>query len=52
MYERVVDSVVKLPREQQEPFKERLFKLTESSDGIGWGYHDGLCDIYYSAFDD
>lgn len=50
MYARAVEAVVKLPEPQQEPFRKRLWELTESSDGIGWGYHDGLCDEYYSAF--
>jgi len=50
MYGRAVETVVKLPESQQEPFRKRLLELTKSSDGIGWGYHDGLCDEYYSAF--
>lgn len=28
-------------------FKDRLEHIVSSSDGIGWGYHDALCDIYY-----
>jgi hypothetical protein len=52
MYARAVEAVLKLPESQQELFRKRLWELTESSDGIGWGYHDGLCDEYYSAFPD
>jgi Family of unknown function (DUF6155) len=29
-------------------FQERLYSILEEAEGIGWGYHDGLCDIYYS----
>jgi 3-methyladenine DNA glycosylase AlkD len=29
-------------------FRDRLYSVVEESDGIGWGYHDDLCDIYYS----
>ena len=28
--------------------KDRLYSCVTMSDGIGWGYHDGLCEIYYS----
>lgn len=29
-------------------FQDRLYDIVEKSDGIGWGYHDGLCEIYFS----
>ena len=29
-------------------FQERLYSVVQESEGIGWGYHDDLCDIYYS----
>jgi hypothetical protein len=29
-------------------FKDRLDSVVHMSDGIGWGYHDIICDIYYS----
>lgn len=29
-------------------FKDRLNAIVEESYGIGWGYHDGLCELYYS----
>ena len=50
MYARSVEAVARLPGLEQKRFRQRLWELTKSSDGIGWGYHDGLCDKYYSAF--
>jgi hypothetical protein len=50
MYAKAVEAIVELPEPAAEPFRKRLQELTESSKGIGWGYHDGLCDEYYSAF--
>ena len=32
------------------PSQLRLENIMESSDGIGWGYHDGLCDHFDKAF--
>lgn len=29
-------------------FKNRVYAIVEESEGIGWGYHDAICDIYYS----
>lgn len=29
-------------------FKDRLYSVVHMSEGIGWGYHDTICDIYYS----
>ena len=29
-------------------FKDRLYSIVQESDGIGWGYHDALCDIFFS----
>jgi hypothetical protein len=29
-------------------FRERLYHIIIETDGIGWGYHDNLKDIYYS----
>ena len=50
MYVRAAKVTKDLPLPERQSFQDRLRKLTESSDGIGWGYHDGLCDAYYSAF--
>jgi hypothetical protein len=29
-------------------FRERLYQIIIETDGMGWGYHDNLKDIYYS----
>jgi hypothetical protein len=50
MFSRAVKAVEKLPESEQGSFRERLWELTESSNRIGWGYHDGLCEEYYRAF--
>lgn len=31
-------------------FKDRLYGIVEASEGTGWGYHDILCDYYYSMY--
>jgi hypothetical protein len=50
MYERAIKKILSLPDEEQHEFRERLRTITVTSDGIGWGYHDGLCEQYYQAF--
>ncbi len=50
MYEKATASVLKMPKWKQLPFRQRLEKIMESADGIGWGYHDDLCNYYYEAF--
>ena len=50
MYERAIKKVLSLPDEEQHEFRERLRTITVISNGIGWGYHDGLCEQYYQAF--
>jgi len=50
MYRRAIKKVLSLREEQQQEFKDRLKDIMTSSSGIGWGYHDMLCDDYYSAF--
>ena len=50
MYAKAVENVISLPEGEQEEFRERLRMIMESSLGIGWGYHDDLCDSYYKAF--
>jgi hypothetical protein len=49
MYARAIKATRDLPAPEQQSFRDRLRKLAESSDRIGWGYHDGLCDAYFSA---
>ena len=31
-----------------ETFADRLSAVIEETEGIGWGFYDGLCDSYYS----
>jgi hypothetical protein len=50
MYARAIRKVLSLTNEQQHEFRERLRTIMATSDGIGWGYHDGLCEQYYQAF--
>ncbi len=50
MYEFATETVLELPTENQKDFKNRLQKIMKSASGIGWGYYDGLCNIYYEAF--
>jgi hypothetical protein len=50
MYQRAIKKVLSLPEEHQQKFQTRLEDIMKSSYGIGWGYHDMLCDDYYSAF--
>ena len=50
MYEKAIEYVLKMPQRKQLPFRERLEKIMESAEGIGWGYHDDLCHYYYEAF--
>jgi hypothetical protein len=50
MYARAIKKVLSLPDEEQHEFRERLKTIMVSSDGIGWGYHDGLCEQYDERF--
>ena len=50
MYQRSIKKVLRLPEEHRRKFQDRLKDIMESSSGIGWGYHDMLCDDYYDAF--
>src|SRR6185312_14353042 len=34
-----------------EIFLTRAEKIVKDSDGIGWGFHDALLDIYYNYFE-
>ena len=52
MYRRAIKNIPNLPEEYQGKFQDRLKDIMTSSSGIGWGYHDMLCDDYYSAFPD
>ncbi len=50
MYDKAIMKVLEIPVKKQVPYQKRLKEIMESSNGIGWGYHDGLCDCYYEAF--
>ena len=50
MYERAIKKVLSLPAKEQHEFRQRLRKIMVSSGGIGWGYHDGLCEQYSKGF--
>ena len=52
MYYKSAENVLSLPEHEQKEFRQRLKKIMESSSGMGWGYHDDLCDTYYEAFPD
>ena len=52
MYEDAIETVLELPEKDRKAFKTRLYDIMESADGIGWGYYDGLCELYYEAFPD
>ena len=52
MASRAVQAICLLPKEKQEAYGERLAEVVRSSSCIGWGYHDGLKQIYSAAFPD
>jgi hypothetical protein len=49
MYGKAVNKILTLPKAKQKLFLGRLKKIMESSDGIGWGYHDDICHYYYDV---
>lgn len=52
MYEKAIQNVKELSPIEQKAFKKRLYEIIDSASGIGWGYHDGLCELYYESFPD
>lgn len=52
MYEYAIETVLETPKEEQNAFQERLKAIMESASHIGWGYGDGLGDLYYEVFAD
>ena len=50
MYGYAIETVLELPQKERKVFKTRLQNIMESANGIGWGYYDGLCDLYDNAF--
>jgi hypothetical protein len=51
LYEKAIESVCKMPKRKQEPFRNRLEKIMKSADGIGWKYYDDLCHFYHEGFE-
>jgi hypothetical protein len=47
MYDKVAEECEK-NEELYSFLEDRLYSCVSMSEGIGWGYHDVLCDIYYS----
>ena len=52
MYGKAIDTLLSLDEDTIQVYQPRFRKIMESSSGIGWGYHDDLCDLYYEAFSD
>jgi hypothetical protein len=50
IYAAAIKKVLQLPKNARSSFRKRLEKIMRSSDGIGWGYHDSLCDHFDKAF--
>lgn len=50
VYENAIETVQELPSDEQEEYRKRLFDILESASGIGWGYYDGLCNLFYGSF--
>lgn len=48
MYEKAVKSINKY--EFRDIFQKRCQKIVKDTSGMGWGFHDALCDIYNEAF--
>jgi len=36
----------------ESQFQQRAAKICHDTDGIGWGFHDGLCETYSDYFGD
>jgi len=49
MYENVLKLIAE--EELQAPFQYRCNKIVTDTNGIGWGFHDALGDMYYDAFE-
>lgn len=50
MFAKVVHAVGSLPVASQRPHVERLFQVVARAGAVGWGYHDEIADLFYSAF--
>jgi hypothetical protein len=47
MYDKVAEECEK-KEEIYSLLQDRLYSCIPMSEGIGWGYHEALCEIYYS----
>ena len=52
MFRKAVGMVEKSDPETQATFLPRLAELVRATQGVGWGYHDELADIFGAAFPD
>jgi hypothetical protein len=50
IYAAAIKKVLQLPRDTRSKYRKRLEKIVQSSDDIGWGYHDDLCAHFDKAF--
>lgn len=48
MYEKALESINKYGF--RDTFQKRCQKIVKDTSGMGWGFHDTLCDIYDEAF--
>ncbi len=46
-YESVVNQCC-VREDYYKSLADRLEEAVHNTDGIGWGFHDGLCELYYS----
>jgi hypothetical protein len=50
MYKKAVEFIVK--NLMKETFRDRCEQIVRDTEGIGWGFHDGLSDIYEAYYRD
>jgi hypothetical protein len=48
MYEQAINFIE--ANKLKKPFKDRCLRIVNETEGIGWGFHDQLCEIYYGYF--
>jgi hypothetical protein len=49
---KAANKIKKLSPGKRENFRDRMRHLVDSSDGIGWGYHDELEEIFCETFEE
>ena len=50
-FQRAVDHLLSMDKTPIDKFEKRLKKVVDSTQNIGWGYHDTLTDIFYIGFE-